>query len=97
MLTLGLDLTTIFVAVRFWPFFLLFVESSDGVLWRDLDAWHAMPFWPSDFDGHSVLISGLALFLEPVLSKLSDHVGPLIFFLDTMFVGCLLQDVLSAA
>jgi hypothetical protein len=55
-----------------------------------------MPFWPADWDGHAVLISGLALFLESVLSKLSDHVSPLIFYLDTVFAGHQLQGILSA-
>jgi hypothetical protein len=95
-LVLGLDLAAVLIAARFWPLFLPFVESSDGVPWHDLDAWHAMPFWPADWYGHAVLILGSAWFLESMLSKLSDHVGPLIFSLDTVFAGHWLQDVLSA-
>jgi hypothetical protein len=56
-----------------------------------------MTYWPTKWDDHVLLMSGLALFLDSVVGgKLSDHAGPIFFCLDTMFTGRQVRDVTGA-
>ncbi len=97
MLALGLDLAAVFATAHLQAFFLPFVSLSENLPWRNIDQWHAMVFRPPEWDGHSVIILGSALFLESGIPKLCDHAHPFLVCLDTIFAGWRLKDVVGAA